>query len=107
MRAGKLRHRIGIYSITEENESGDYGQPNQEETPQETVWGSVEPLRGNELFIAQQIAPETTHRVRLRGGSEVKTTQRLKYDDRWFCVVAALDPEERGISQELLCKEDL
>jgi SPP1 family predicted phage head-tail adaptor len=64
MRAGELRHRIGIQTQSETQDA--YGAALITYATAATVWGAIWPLAGNELFKAAQIHPEATSRVRIR-----------------------------------------
>lgn len=105
MRAGKLRHRVTIQQETQ-TEPGD-GTVSREWTPLETVWASVEPLRGRELIEAQQLSGRISHRIRLRGYDGLTRKHRISFDGRTFGIEAVLSRDERGIEQELMCIEDV
>jgi len=51
VRIGKLRHRIALQSITTAKNA--FGEDIPTWATYSTVWGSVEPLTGRELFNAQ------------------------------------------------------
>lgn len=73
-----------------------------------TVWGSVQPLAGRELFQARQVQANVTHRVYVRFRDDVKanaTRWRLVHRGRTFEIVAAIDLVERERFLELLCVE--
>ena len=53
IRNGKLRHRLAIQSGTPTQ--GEYGEVTNAWATDVTVWGSVRPLRGQELVHAQQV----------------------------------------------------
>ena len=106
MRAGQLRHKVEIHSISESNVGNDYGEPTQEEVTKTSVWASVSPLRGRERFSAQQLMPEVTHKIIMRGGIDVNVQDIIVFDERKFRVESILDIDERGITKELICKEE-
>ena len=105
MQAGTLRHRIAIQSATETQNV--YGEKIKSWSTDVTVWGSIRPLRGQERFLAQQISPEVTHKIIIRGGQTVTPANRLLFNSRYFYIESPLDADERGIFMELLCKEHL
>lgn len=77
----------------------NYGSP---------IWASIEPLRGQELYAAQQVQAEVTHKVRIRYSTDVSSvgpTNQVVYGLRTFEVLAALNILERNKELELLCKE--
>jgi len=103
MRAGQLRHRLTLKSRSVTPDS--YGQDITAATTQATVWGSVEPLSGRELLLAQQVQADVTHRVRIRFHDGVHPKWTVTHDSRDLHVLSVVDVEERGIEMELLCKE--
>jgi len=105
MQAGKLRHRVQVQTYSETQDT--YGEPDRTWTTATTVWASIEPLSGQELLAAQQLAAEASHRVIVRYNSSIAPTSRLKFGTRVFDIVSALNWQERGATMELFCKEVL
>mgnify|MGYP001579842145 CR=1 FL=1 len=68
-------------------------------------WMSIEPLRGQEFFAAQQINATATHRVGLRYRPGLTAKHRLMFEGRIFHVGPPLNPEERNRELELMCTE--
>jgi SPP1 family predicted phage head-tail adaptor len=70
------------------------------------AWVSIEPLNGRELWIAQQVRPEVSHRLKLRWHPTVAEGWRVlrPNDGRVFQVLARLGEYEEGETQ-LLCAE--
>jgi SPP1 family predicted phage head-tail adaptor len=103
--AAIFRHRITLQElVTGQDEAG---QPVQEWQDVATVWGAVEPLRGREYFAAQQVQSEVTTRIRIRYRSGVRPDMRVLYDGRLYNINAVIDPEERHMELQLMCKEVL
>lgn len=105
MQIGPLRNRITLESRTVDRTTAGFGEPTENWTTLATVWASVEPLSGEEFFQAQQENAEVTHRVRLRFRSGITPKHRLKVGTRILDIVSVIDPEERGLELELLCRE--
>ena len=107
MRAGTLRHRVIVQRRAETTDA--QGGIEESWTTLAYRWASVEPLRGTELFTAQQIEPKTTHRVRLRWDSEplLSTKDRLQMRDsgRILNIGSMLNVDERRREFELTCEE--
>ncbi len=103
MKIGKLRHRITIQEKVTVPDG--YGGVTSTWKDMATVWSSVEPLKGRELYAAQQVKTELSHRVRIRYMSGIKPEMRIAFDNRTFEIEAIIDPEERHESLELLCSE--
>lgn len=114
MRAGKLRHRIQIQSRGDDTRD-THGGVVEMWTTDATVWGSVEPLQGRELFEAQQIQSRVTVRIRMRHYAGLTAAHRLcriteDTDGNvtvrgTYNIEAILDVESRGIEMEVLCTE--
>ena len=109
MRAGKLRHRIEIQTVTTaQSTSGEETRtwPTAETDDDLTVvWADVQDLAGRELLLAQQASSEATVRVRLRHLDGITSADcRIVHGDRTLEIVAVI-PDGRGRELELLCKE--
>lgn len=103
MNAGKLRHRITIQDKVTVPDG--YGGMTSTWQDVATVWASVEPLKGKELYEAHQMKAELTHRVRIRYVEGIKPQMRIVFRGRELAIEAIIDPEERHESLELLCSE--
>ena len=102
MRAGSLRHRVTIEQPVVDTAWG--GATTWEEFA--TVWAAVEPLRGRELFAAQQVQSETTAKVTIRYVAGVTAKMRILHGSRIFELTAPpIDPEERHRELQLMVKE--
>lgn len=75
MRAGSLRHRVAIQEPVETRD--DHGGITRTWNTIATVWASVEPLSGTELYEAQQVQSRVTVRVRMRPYAGLTTKHRL------------------------------
>lgn len=107
MQAGRLRHRVTIkYKATTQNALG-------EEvilwTELDTVWASVEPLRGREYMDSRQAQADVDTRVRIRyqEGITVRPSQRVYFGDRVFEIVSVIDVWERNREMQLMCREHI
>lgn len=105
--AGKLRHRVTLEYATETRNA----RTNElEETWQQhaVVWGSVEPIAGNERFSSMQIQGDITHLVTVRSANmtTAKAKWRVKHDGRTLYLEGPpVDIEERGRKTILMCRE--
>jgi len=103
MRIGDLRHRISLQELVSIPDGmGGFSEEWQDVA---TVWASVEPLRGQERYLAQQTLQEVTHKVTMRYREGVSTRMRIFFGGRLFTIKAILDPEERHKWLEILCSE--
>ena len=109
MRAGRLRHRVAIQDATETRDA--HGGVSRAWSTSATVWASVEPLQGRELWLAQQVQAQATVRVRMRYRSGLDSTMRLQLLDgdgnaeKTYNIEAVMDLGERGRELEILCAE--
>lgn len=69
------------------------------------VWASIEPLSGREFFAAQQSNSEVTHKVNVAYNSTIKDNMGIVYGTRSLEILYKIDPEERHIELNLMCKE--
>ncbi len=109
METGKLRHQITIQTLTEGSPNlKPSGEPDATWTNTLTgVSASIEPLRGRELFAAQEHHSDITIRVRIRYRAGIIAAQRVLYGSRVLNILAVLNREERNIELELMCSEGL
>jgi SPP1 family predicted phage head-tail adaptor len=101
--AGRLRHRVTLKSNSPSVD--EYGDESESWGTEGTVWARIEPLRGQELLLAQQVNAELSHRVTIRYYSGCSPQWRVYFGNRTLEIVSVRDPEERNIKMELLCKE--
>jgi SPP1 family predicted phage head-tail adaptor len=105
MRIGKLRHRIELQTKSEPEGLDGYGEPTESWTTLKTVWASIEPASGKQLFVAQQVQAEVSHVVTIRYYDGFGPTNRVKFGTRIFSVNFVRNVDERNVYQELYCKE--
>lgn len=105
--AGTLDSRIQVQRpVTVNNE---YGEPEKTWQTVATVWASIVPLSGRELWNARQVQADVTHQIAIRDGNHVagiNSTWRVCNEGRVFEIEAAPLRNERGRTmRDLLCKE--
>lgn len=83
------------------------GQQVEEWQPLIDQWGELSPLSGREMFLAQQVVSEVTHRVRTRYNPEltIHPRLRLRVGERVFHPTHVLNRDEKDVELELLCAE--
>lgn len=103
MRAGNLRHKITIQKPTEASD-GIGGMT--------TTWGTFKsvraaiwPLRGTEYIAAMQVTSEISHKIRIRYLDNVTSKMRIKFGTRYFDIQSIINPDERDIYLEMMCRE--
>ena len=104
MRAGSLRRRLTIQSVTEGALSSS-GEPAETVTTFATVWGSVNPLSGAELYRMHEIHPEVTHAVQIRYLAGVTSKMRVVFGTRSFEIKSVVNTAEANRELNLLCTE--
>lgn len=105
MRAGQLRHRVTLQSksVTRDAMGGETITWNDTVT---NVPAAIEPLQGRERFLAQQIQPELSVRIRIRYRADVQADWRVKYGTRIFAIESPpINPEFRDRELHLICSE--
>lgn len=101
--AARLNHRVTI----QEHVTGrdEWGQPVDTWQDVATVWASVEPLRGQEYFAAQQVSAAVTARIRIRYRPGIRPDMRVLYGERIYNITSVIDPEERHEELQLMARE--
>jgi len=107
MHIGKLNKRLELQLNSEETSAypTSLGGLTTTWATAATVWGSVEPLSGRELFSAQQAQSDTDFRIRIRYYSGLTTHYRIKFGTRYFQILSIADTAEHNEEMVLLCKE--
>lgn len=70
-----------------------------------TVWMSIEPLNGRELFAAQEHHSEVEVRVRIRYRDDVTAQMRVLHESKYYAILAVIDSELRHREIDLMCTE--
>jgi SPP1 family predicted phage head-tail adaptor len=105
---GKLRHKIILQTLTtQENAVGEEGQVYQD---YQTVFASVQALKGNQYIEAKKARPELTFRVTIRYRPGVTNDMRIKYSkqnepDRYFIIDDIINISECNRMLEIMCYE--
>jgi SPP1 family predicted phage head-tail adaptor len=86
MPVGKMRHRINIQTIARVAD-GMGGNAHSFSTTV-SVWGSVEPMVGNERVEGGQIESRQRYKFTLRYNSNLTVDDRLNYDSKNFRILS-------------------
>lgn len=105
MQAGTLRHRIAIQTSAELRD--DIGGVRRVWMTVGMAWAHIAPLKGTEVFSAQAIESRLTHKITLRGYTELDPRWRLVWiaQDRAYNVYSVRDIDERHRVIEVLAME--
>lgn len=103
---GALRNRVTIEDVKgQSDEQG--GQTNEVPVAIIEVWAAIQPLAGSELFFAQGIQSNTSHRVVMRypGDDVVKQEMRVVHKNRVLEILSITNVDEKNEWLELMCTE--
>lgn len=100
---GAMVHEITLLapSTTRDSETGEFEDPSEFAT----IFANVKPLVGRELEAAQQVVSEVTHQVAFSYLAGVTTDMTINFRDRYFIILAIIDPDESQAELRLMCKE--
>lgn len=70
-----------------------------------TVWGAVEPLRGQEFFVAQRSEADVTTRIRIRYRDDINRSMMVSCGGVEFEIMYIIPPEFNKRELQLMCKE--
>lgn len=100
---GSLRHRITIQKPTRVADgNGGYTET---WSTYSTVWADIQPWKGSERFIAEQVAHVPVARVLVRYDAGIQSSYRVLYGTRTLQIKSVTHPFERLDWTELLCEE--
>ena len=102
IRAGALRHRITIQALSVSHDT--YGGVTETWTDFVTVWASVEPVRGQEFYAAQQVQSERVVKVRIRRRTDVTPDMRVMHDGSVYAIEAVLN-DNFNTETLLMCRD--
>ncbi|MDX1388472.1 MAG: phage head closure protein [Acidobacteriota bacterium] len=104
VRAGRLRERVTL----QKNTPGAANAANERADVWSNVttrWARIVPLGGRELFTAQQVYAEASHRIEMRRYDEVTPARmRVTYGSRVFDIEQVIH-DERSKETHLICSE--
>lgn len=102
--AGSLNRRITIQSQSTSQDK--YGQPVQTWNDILSVWASIRPATGREVYASQGFVAQLSHVISLRYPDvTVLTNMRVLYDSRVFLIHGISNPDEANVQLNLLCLE--
>ena len=103
IKAGKYNKVISLQKQV--NEQNDYGGIVSKWKTVANIRAAVEPLQGREFFSGAVPLNENTVRIRIRYGTNVDNTMRLKYGNRSLEIINIIDSKEAHKELQLICKE--
>jgi SPP1 family predicted phage head-tail adaptor len=103
MNPGDLRQRLTIQRKVPTQSSSGEEDPNWSTLA--TVWGSAEPLRGQEYLEANRLQADLDIRFRIRYRDGISPNMRVKHGDRYYNIVSVIHVKEQRREIQLMCKE--
>ncbi|MCP3680269.1 MAG: phage head closure protein [Gammaproteobacteria bacterium] len=101
IQSGKLRHKISIQSLVETQSS--FGEPVQSWSSFTTnVWASIEPLKMQERFIADQFMSNVEKKITIRFTTGIEPKQRVINNSLSYDIESIINPDERNRELQLL-----
>jgi len=104
MQAGKLRHRLILQR--DDGTADASGEVVPSWTTVATLWASIEPIAGREVFEASQAQSRATLRVRIRYYSGLTSKHRFLWGTRILNIDRVINLLGRDAEMEILCYED-
>lgn len=104
MKAGKLAHRVTIQEKRDQF-GADFNDIRDTWQNVATVWAEVLCNSGSESVSADQTQGALSFTVTIRGGTTVTPRNRLIWGTRQLQITAVVDPDGRGVMQQLACVE--
>jgi SPP1 family predicted phage head-tail adaptor len=104
IRAGDLRCRITIMQpSTERDGAGELLAP----VEFAKRWASIDPMSGQQYYRAQQFVSDANYEVGMRYLKGVLPKMTVRFGNRMFEILYAIDEQERKIKTTLYCREVL
>lgn len=102
--AGEFRHVIIIQKLVKVR--NEFGELIDTWNDFLELRAAVYPLSGKDLFAAETINSETTHKVNIRYIEGISSAMRVKFKDRYFEITSPpINFQEKNILLQLMCKE--
>lgn len=104
IKAGKLRHRITVYTRTG-TLNASLSPIGNESAALTDLPASVRPLTAREKFRGDGVRTELTHLVEVRYNSAIVAAAEIVFEGRRFMVTGVMDPDERKHKLLIECQE--
>lgn len=102
-RIGNLRERVTLEKRIETQDPGT-GEPIIDWTPLATVFARVEPLKGEERFVAHQVVASHHYRVFIRYRDDMTVLDRVVWNGLELGIQATSNPDERRRFLQIDCE---
>ncbi len=101
--AGMLNRRITFLQLVPQDDQGS-GRKDLY-TPWKTVWASVIPQKGRDIFLAEQLDEELNYTIKVRYVRGVLPTMRIAYRNRTLLIRQVMDRDESHEMIEIIAQE--
>lgn len=102
--AGDLRHVVLIKTATLVTDS--VGSVTETEATYHTARAAIWPVSAKELVQNAALQGQITHKIRIRYKSGVTPGMRVLFGARYFDIIGPpINPEERNVYLDLMCRE--
>lgn len=101
----RLNKRVAIFRPAGPDETDEYGEPLDTPVKVFDLWAAIEPLRGQDRYVAQQEHADVTARIRIRYRAGIDRTMTVKYGDQEFEILYIIHPLLAKKELQLMCKE--
>lgn len=105
MRAGTLREQLVLQRRVDTRDAA--GQPIAAWSDLATVWGAVEPEKGQEYFASQQLQAVSPVRFRIRYYAGLTPNDRVSWGGAVYNVKAVVDTYARRREMHVYCDTGL
>lgn len=99
---GSLRHRVQVQAPQQTQD--EFGEVAETWVTVAEVWAEVRAMSGRELFNAQQVQADVTHKVRMRYLDVLRPSYRLVHDGK-ILNVSSIVPDTLNTMMEVMCVE--
>jgi SPP1 family predicted phage head-tail adaptor len=90
---GEMRHRATVQARTVSQDA--FGAFTQTWSTETTRWCRLEPLSAREVFQAQQVPADISHRITMRFLDGLSTQHRIVIDSVTYEVASVVNPDGR------------
>ena len=105
MKVADLRHLVEVQSRTQVADS--MGSHTGVWSAVYQTWAGVWPVSAKERAKDGGLTMEITHKIRIRYRAGITPGMRIVHDSRNFDILSTINPDERNITLDLICREDV
>ena len=104
MEAGRLRHRVEVQDYVGEEKDSNGNDVRNYTTFASNIPAEIVPMRGRELFAAQQEFSEADVRIGMRYLAGMTDKMRIVHEGVYYGIVSIVDVEMRHVEFVVYCK---